>query len=339
MNLTNEGAQVLMNEDYEALCLSVTQSRHASLNNFYQQFALLALHENIELVYADNLLDADTRKQFRQLKQAFVQAEAVEVGHAPLSETAKDLRELMNKSRKTLTETRSSKKHALIEFYNLNQEDTENIAALSTLDADGKFKKQVLALELALGDEDLARKRFLSQTEKGAQFAPDLIHFASLQQLYQYLLQLLHLTTQKGGLLSTSDYHYSAEMLKARGLIDYIETHRDVLKGLIPLPTPAQLERDPIRFVGLLLARMGIKQKRVGKSELSTYHVDSARLDLLNALLNRRRSGFLGVNIPLDTSSIPDKKTTLLEVLSTCMDGIKRFFSQKEDVLSGFCLA
>ena len=338
MNLTNEGAQVLMNDDYEALCLSVTQSRHASLNNFYQQFALLSLHEGIDLVYATEAPDTDIRKQFRQLKQAFVQAEAKEIGEATLSETAIALRELMNKSRKTMDDTRSVKKQTLIDFYNLDKQDTESIASLASIDNDGRFKRQVQTLELALGDTELARTRFLKQTEGGAQFAADITHFASLQQLYQYIITLLHLNSPQG-LLSTADFHYSAETLKSRGFIEYMEENRDVLKGLIPLPTTAQLERDPIRFIGLLLTRMGLRQKRAGKSELGTYHVDSARIDLLNALVFRRRMGMMGVSVPLDASSIQPKKTTALDVLTTCMDGIKRFFSQKQDNLSGLCPA
>jgi len=338
MNLTNEGAQVLMNDDYEALCLSVTQSRHASLNNFYQQFALLSLHEGIDLVYATEAPDTDTRRLFRQLKQAFVQAEAKEVGEAILSESTKALRELINKSRKTMDDTRSVKKQTLIDFYNLDKQDTESIASLASIDNDGRFKRQVQTLELALGDTELARTRFLKQTEGGAQFAADITHFASLQQLYQYIITLLHLNSPQG-LLSTADFHYSAETLKARGFIEYMEKNRDVLKGLIPLPTTAQLERDPIRFIGLLLTRMGLRQKRVGKSELGTYHVDSARIDLLNALVFRRRIGMMGVSVPLDASSIAPKKTTALDVLTTCMDGIKRFFSHKPDNLSGLCPA
>ena len=151
-------------------------------------------------------------------------------------------------------------------------------------------------------------------------------------------ITLLHLNSPQG-LLSTADFHYSAETLKSRGFIEYMEENRDVLKGLIPLPTTAQLERDPIRFIGLLLTRMGLRQKRAGKSELGTYHVDSARIDLLNALVFRRRMGMMGVSVPLDASSIQPKKTTALDVLTTCMDGIKRFFSQKQDNLSGLCPA
>ena len=84
---------------------------------------------------------------------------------------------------------------------------------------------------------------------------------------------------------------------------------------------------------------MGLKQKRVGKSELGTYHVDNERIDLLNALVFRRRTNFLGVSIPLDTSTIAPKKTTALDVLTTCMDSIKRFFRPTSNGLSDLCLA
>ena len=338
MNLTNHGARVLMHDDYERLCLSVTQNRNASLNDFYQQFALLSLHENIDLTYAEEAPDTDTRKHFRQLKQSVATAEAEQIGAAPLSETAIALRALLNKPRKSMEDTRSVKKQQLIEFYNLPTNDIENIQALASIDNDGRFKKQVKSLELALGDEDLARLRFLEQTERHEQFAADVTHYASLQELFKHVLETLNLTTPFG-LLSTTDYHYSREMLIQNGFVDYIEANRDIFKGLISLPTPAQLDRDPVRFIGVLLSRLGLKQKRVGKSENGTYHVDAERAALLNALVTRRRAGLVGVSIPLDTTSVPVKKSTTLDVLGACLKGIKRFFQPDSDVFSGFCPA
>ena len=336
MNLTDLGARVLMHKDYERLCLSVTQNRNASLNDFYQQFALLSLHEGIALSYAMDTPDHDTRKQFRQLKQAFVTTEAANISAAPLSETAIELRALLNKPRKTMTDTRSFKKQQLIEFYNLNTNDNASIEALASIDNDGRFKKYVATLELALGDSELARHRFLEQTERHAQFAADITHFASLQQLYKHVLDTLHLTTPHES-LSVVDYQYTREMLINRGFVDYIESHRDILKGLLSLPTPAQLERDPVRFLGVLLARLGLKQKRVGRAENATYHVDVERTQLLNSLITRRRSGMAGTNVPLDITSIPVKKTTSLDVLGACFQGIKRFFSLDSSVFSDFC--
>ena len=338
MNLTNSGARVLMNDDYERLCLSVTQNRNASLNDFYQQFALLSLHENIDLTYADEAPDMDTRKHFRQLKQSIATAEAEQIGAAPLSETAIALRALLRKPRKSMEDTRSVKKQQLIEFYNLPSNDIENIQALASIDNDGRFKKQIQSLELALGDEDLAKLRFLEQTERHQQFAADVTHYASQQELFKYVLETLNLTTPYG-LLSTTDYHYSREMLIQNGFVDYIEANRNIFKGLISLPTPAQLDRDPVRFIGVLLSRLGLKQKRVGKSENGTYHVDGERATLLNALITRRRAGLVGVSIPLDTTSVPIKKSTTLDVLGACLEGIKRFFQPDSGVFAGFCPA
>ena len=338
MNLTSGGARVLMHDDYERLCLSVTQNRNASLNDFYQQFALLSLHENIDLTYAEEAPDADTRKYFRDLKKSIVSAEAEQIGAAPLSETAIALRALLNKPRKSMEDTRSVKKQQLIEFYNLPTNDIENIQALASMDNDGRFKQQIKTLELALGDEELAKQQFLSQTERHEQFAADVTHFASLQALFKYVLETLKLTTPHG-VLSTTDYHYSREMLIQNGFVDYIEAHRDIFKGLLSLPTPAQLDRDPVRFIGILLSRLGLKQKRVGKSENGTYHVDVERTTLLNALMIRRRAGLMGVSIPLDTTSVPVKKSVTMDMLGACLDGIKRFFQPGSGVFAGFCPA
>ena len=237
-----------------------------------------------------------------------------------------------------MEDTRSVKKQQLIEFYNLPTNDIENIQALASIDNDGRFKKQVKALELALGDEDLAKLRFLEQSARHEQFAADVTHYASLQALFKHVLETLNLTTPYG-LLSTTDYHYSREMLIQNGFVDYIEANRDIFKGLVSLPTPAQLDRDPVRFIGVLLSRLGLKQKRVGKSENGTYHIDGERTALLNALITRRRAGLVGVSIPLDTTSVPVKKSTTLDVLGACLEGIKRFFQPDSGVFAGFCPA
>lgn len=90
----------------------------------------------------------------------------------------------------------------------------ENITALTKADNEGRFRKNLLNLELALGDEQLAKHRFLTQLEGGAQFVADVTHYATLQQLFKKLLQTLNLDTMHG-ILSTNDYHYNAERLLA----------------------------------------------------------------------------------------------------------------------------
>ena len=326
MRLTNEGARVVMDANYEALCLSVTIARNRSFNDFYQQFALLSLDEGIKLSYAVCTPDNETRKQFRKFKQAFVQVEAEAVGLADMPESANALRELLNMPRKNMDQTRSFKKQQTIEFFHLSSNDTESIQAIASMDADNRFKKQVLNLELALSDTETAKQKFLEQTISSPQFAADVKHVATAQVLNKQLLSALHLTSTKNT-LNTTDYHYTKETLVKSGFIDFIETNRPVLRGLIRLPSTEQLARDPLRFVGTMLAKLGLKQKRVGRATKGTYHVDEGRIQLLNNIIIKRRAGLMGASIPLDTQSIVIKKFAPLDKLTLYLQSIKRFFS------------
>jgi len=329
MRLTNDGARVVMNAHYEALCLSVTRDRHRSLNDFYQQFALLSLDDGINLSYAASSPDNETRKQFRHLKQAFAQADAQAVGQADAPDSANALRELLNLPRKSMEQTRCFKKQQTIEFFQLASNDTDSIQAIASIDGDNRFKKQVLTLEMALSDVDAAKQQFLAQTASSPQFAADVKHIATAQSLYQQLLAALHLTSDKQS-LNTADYHYTKETLLNNGFIAFIETNRAILRGIISLPQTAQLARDPLRFVGTLLAKLGLKQKRVGRAAKATYHLDGDRIQLLNVILLKRRAGRLGAAIPLDTQSVKVKKIASLDTLTGCLQSIKRFFSLKE---------
>ena len=326
MSLDDCGQRIILNPDYERLALLVTQARHASFNDFYQQFALLALHDGMQLTYFEHTLEATTQQQLRHFKKACIEQDLSLLNQELLPLTASQLVALAKKPRKTMADTRQVKKHQLIEFYNLSKEDKESIQALASIDCDGRFKKQVLALELALGDGALAKKRFLSQLEEGAQFAADLTHFATRQELYKRLVQSLHLTTPHNN-LSTEDYHYSKETILTGGFIDWIEEHRPILQGIISIPSAQALQKDPLRFVSMILAQMGLKQKRVGRAQLGVYHLDVERTRLLNALILRRKNGVAGLSVPLDTSSCAIKEPTTAEFFIETFKKIKRFFT------------
>ncbi|MFA5960490.1 MAG: plasmid replication protein, CyRepA1 family [Tatlockia sp.] len=329
MNLDKEGSRIILNKDYEQLVLSVTQARNLSYNDFYQQFALLALHDAMTLCYFGNTLDQSTKQQLRQFKNACVEQDTSLLIKEKLPHNAAQLLALAKKPRKTMADTRQFKKHQLIEFFNLSEKEEESIKALATLDNEGRFKKQILALELALGDTTLAKERFVSQLEESPQFAADLTHFASLQQLYQRLLKTLHLNASHHA-LSNEEYAYSQETIRRSGFINWVESERTTLQGIITLPNPAQLQRDPIRFISKLLAQLGLKQKRVGRSEEGLYRIDSKRCQLLNAILQRRQAGVTGRFTPLDTSSLHCKEETSTAFFVDCFQKIKRFFTLPE---------
>lgn len=326
MNLDKEGQRIILNPDYEQLTLLVTQARHASFNDFYQQFSLLALHDGMKLTYFDTTLDVTTQQQLRQFKNACIEQDASLISQEQLPLTAAQLVALAQKPRKTMSESRQYKKQQLIEFYNLSERDEVSITAMANMDNDGRFKKQVLALELALGDAALAQKRFVAQLEDGAQFAADLTHFSTLQLLYKKVLDTLHLTTTHQT-LALHDYQYTKDTILHSGFVTWIEEHRAILQGLISVPSAQLLQRDPLRFLSMLLGRMGLKQKRVGKAEHGLYHLDVERINLLNALIMRRAKGLAGISAPLDTSNCRLKEPSTTEFFIETFKKIKRFFT------------
>jgi hypothetical protein len=181
-------------------------------------------------------------------------------------------------------------------------------------------------LELALGGKVFAQERFLQQLENGDQFVADLTHFATLQSLYQALLNTLHLKTSAAS-LRNADFRYSRETLLKGGFIPWVNDNRNVLQGVLHLPSKEKLSKDPLRFISQLLQNLGLKQKRVGRAKEGVYQVDSERVRLLNNLLLRRKSGGAGSFIPLDVSAIPPKKETPVEFFVGCFEKVKRFFS------------
>lgn len=78
----------------------------------------------------------------------------------------------------------------------------------------------------------------------------------------------------------------------------------------------------------MLLAKMGLKQKRVGRAELGLYHLDAPRINLLNALIVRRAKGLAGVSAPLDTSSCSMKEPSTTEFFIETFRKIKKFFTR-----------
>jgi hypothetical protein len=136
--------------------------------------------------------------------------------------------------------------------------------------------------------------------------------------------------------LSISDYQYSKDTILDSGFITWIEEHRSILQGLITLPSKQQLNKDPLRFLSMLLGRMGLKQKRVGRAELGIYHLDIKRINLLNALIVRRAKGAAGISAPLDTSSCTTKEPSTTKFFIETFKKIKRFFTQKSTPIPAF---
>ncbi len=323
MNLTSDGQRILMNESYERLSVTVTQMRHLSANDFYLQLALLALQDGIQLTYWSEPFSKETAKNLKQLKKSCSAEALLALINAELPLSVNEAQNLANKPRKTFSETRSYKKQQLLDFYKLAESDEEGVQLIAKLDDEGQLKKQILQLELALGNQETAKKRFLAQFEEGAQFAPDITHFATLQEFYQQLFKTLHLTFADNA-FRPNHFTYDKEKIKKSELIDWIEAHRQTLQGIITLPNKEQLQAEPLRFLSGILTKLGLKQKRVGRTQKNVYQLDSERLTFLNAILKRRQED-LNVREPLCLKMSNYIKISTGDFFAACLSMVKSF--------------
>ena len=131
-----------------------------------------------------------------------------------------------------------------------------NHPVLSELDNDGRFRKNVLNLELGLGTSDLAQNRFEQQLEDGPVLAADLKHFATLQTLLKKLLNVLQVSFDDGSLINL-DYCYDNQQILDSGFIDWVEERRDVLQGIVTIPSLSFMKSNPLSFVSTILQKMG----------------------------------------------------------------------------------
>ena len=132
--------------------------------------------------------------------------------------------------------------------------------------------------------------------------------------------------------LSLNEHRYTRESIIESGFLTWIEEQRAVLQGVIAIPNARRLNLDPVRFIGTLFSRLGLKQKRVGRSEEGVYHLDVERITLLNNILYRRKIGTMGAHIPIDTSKLPEKRAVKPELISKCLQKIKEFFTLEPDL-------
>ena len=191
------------------------------------------------------------------------------------------------------------------EFFQISADDQQNCEELNKLNKNNRLKKQVTFAELALADIIAAQKLYTDQLTNEHRYVADLTPFPTWQTLLQKILSILQITTSGDKLFITPDYRYDKDTICNSGFLEWIDEHRQIYQGIIVIPSLQRLKEDPIRFLAKILSKMGIKQKRVERASKGLYHIDMDRINLLNALITRRRAGIAGRAMQL---IIPDSQ-------------------------------
>ena len=343
MNINDEGRAVLFNDDYENLAIEKTIAKHKSFNDFFEMFALLMLEDGYQINYADFVLEREEKKLVRETKNQYFQLSTINSIStvSQLSET--EINALSKKPRKTLEETLSFEKQKIIDFFGVKDEAT--LMTLFKEDNQGRLRKKILSFELALSPKDMATSLYKKQYEEFPQFAADLKHFATEQELFQKLLAEVGIECVDGELVKNNKI-YNADTLRQSHFVSWLKQHYFKLSAVFSLPNINSFNHSPIRAISALLDKIGLKQKRVGKNELGMYQIDEAQFQFVKSIIQKR-----GKIVKRDTSdnlyintalAVPEAKKQTVEdkqsanIAQTLLTKLNKLITKnKSSLLSG----
>jgi phage/plasmid primase-like uncharacterized protein len=255
-------------------------------NAFYEDIkhANEALEQHTQANYRVNFFKLATLQGFD-----FVFAESTGA-HKGKAKHAHELAEAAYVESVLTDEAKAGTLAAIKGFYVLESDDSDTLRLWVQVDDRGRYRTRLRRLETALSDDDHLKgvvDGLLERTEMRA----DMPAVASQREFYRSLLKyvgLLHaFRLWKQGKLEQLDLtRYTKASLEA--FRKWIEDNREWLGGLVALPSPEQLKKNMIRYVGSWLKALGLKQRRVADPKDGQYALEIETFALACETLERR---------------------------------------------------
>ncbi|HNC44288.1 MAG TPA: hypothetical protein PLU80_08985, partial [Acidobacteriota bacterium] len=292
LGLTDEGLVGLTDLDYAAIVCTVGVSEGFSKNNFFEMFLKLLNDDGFHFKWRKSA--RETAKELYREGKEIERAEFVQMRIDAPDLTPDEVDASRKATHHTLEQTVALDRYELKGFY---MADDAEIPAFIEFDRRGKGRAEIRNLEIALADNaELQRLTTLESTK----LVPDQQNFFILQSLLCTVLAAVGVDCRH--FILDPDCRYSTESLK--WFVEWVEANRHTLRGVMRIPPPEILASQPVRFISVVLRKMGLKQQRVGKNKKGQYRLDSDQFEQIQAILERR--GMLPTQIPAsgDTSHL-----------------------------------
>ncbi|MBI4847656.1 MAG: hypothetical protein HY808_03645 [Nitrospirae bacterium] len=292
LRLSKDGKQEIREEDYRQLYLEVKMQENRGKNDFFENMITLLHDDGFDIKWM-----ADTKEQSVWNEESVAAKELAkeakeleEKSYIEDRETAKDIAEeeathIDKKARRTYSETCALEKYKVKDFYCQEHATNEEVKETLKLDQRGKLRECVKNFEIALASTEDLQKLHQEQKNHGNRFVPDQKMFGVLQVLFRYILAVAGFNVEDR---TSTGKRYSKRSLAMDGFVDKIETMRLVLQGIWLLPPQEKLQENPIRFIGSVLKKLGLKQKRTGKAQLGEYMLSPEELAFIQELVAKR---------------------------------------------------
>jgi phage/plasmid primase-like uncharacterized protein len=276
LGLNNDGVMGLTDMDYAAIVRTVRVSEGFQKNNFFEMLLKLLNDDGFRFEWQKSA--KETAKELYREGKELEQAEYLQMRVDAPDLTPDEVDEIHNQTHHTLEQTVALDRYDLKEFYVI---DESEIPVFVEFDRRGKGRAEVRNLEIALADgAELQRLTTLESTK----LVPDQQSFFVLQSLLSVVLAAVGVNCRS--FTMDPDARYSTDSLKR--FVEWVEANRHILRGVMRIPPPEILASQPVRFISVVLRKIGLKQHRVGRNEKGQYCLDQAQLEKMGTVLERR---------------------------------------------------
>lgn len=292
LGVSDEGL-VGLDLDYAAIVRTVGVNEGFAKNNFFEMTLKLLFDDGFRFEWAES--KGNPAKELYKEGKEIERAEYLQMRVDAPDLTPDEVDEIHNRTHHSMEETVALDRYNLKEFYMI---DESEIPTFVEFDRRGKGRAEVRNLEIALADDAELQRLTMDESDE---LIADQRNFFILKMLLSHTLTAIGINCKD--FILDPDCRYSTESLKC--FVEWVETNRHILRGVMRIPPSEILARQPVQFISVVLRKMGLKQHRVGRATKGQYCLDRDRFNQLRAILERR--GTLpggGIQVSGNTSSL-----------------------------------
>jgi hypothetical protein len=284
MTLNMDGSLGCTDELYEELYLAITQRTNRAKNDYLSNFLELAYEDGYKVQWVSQLPPPEqvVAKEIYKEGSLAEHQEYIEMRADAVELTKQEVVEKEQQYQHTFEETAAIDKFRIKEYYCLENPTREDLLQVIEEDNRGTLRKQVEEMENTLASDEELKEKYEQQQDK---FRPDQECFALRRELYRMLLSILGIGTD----LTSEGHKYSAQSAAVTGFIEWVISNSGTLRGIVNIPPVERLRQDPLRFVGKLLRKVGLKQKRTGRHNKGEYMINEGVLARMKEIIAKRR--------------------------------------------------
>lgn len=271
---------------YERLYLRAKTHEAHLTNHLKERFLELAREQSYRI--SKHAPNPDRPRHTRQARTLRSERHRTAIRNAP-DISASEADDIRHASRRTSDQHHALERHDLLTYY---RSDPNHLDSLLELDQDGATRPRIERLERTLNDRTDLAADISARNQQRKTLRPDTRRVILERETHRKILAAVGLTpTTLKRLIrnpNAAPPTHSYDSHSIRRLVTWLERNYTALAAGMRLPARSTLKSNPIRFIGTILRKLGLRHQRTGRNAKGRYRIDPTTLSTTLWILRQR---------------------------------------------------